>query len=357
MKSGLTMEQMTAEILRQNQSKQDFLVKTGNLMMESYGGAPVLRLIGEDGTDQVEPLDIKPSAHRQFGTYLDIPYKYYDRMLGEFPDLLTHNVNSWLARNQDQKMLRTLDGSARALLSNRYWRVDHLDILQTVLPIIGEMPDARFESCEITDQRMYIKVVNPRLQMDVVPGDTVQAGVIISNSEIGMGAVLIQPLVYRLVCSNGMVVNDAKTRRNHVGRVASTDENFLLYSEQTLRAEDRAFILKLQDTVRAAVDEARFGRVIDKMRAATQAPLETADVPGVIKLAGSAFGIRETEQPGVLQHLIEGRDMTLYGLANAVTRFSQDVDSYDRATELEGIGYDLMTMPRGRWNGINRAVL
>ena len=61
---------------------------------------------------------------------------------------------------------------------------------------------------------MYIKVVNPRLQADVVPGDVVQAGVIISNSETGLGSVTIQPLIYRLVCSNGMVINDAKTRRN-----------------------------------------------------------------------------------------------------------------------------------------------
>ena len=41
-------------------------------------------------------------------------------------------------------------------------------------------------------------------------GDIVQAGVVISNSETGLGAVCIQPLIYRLVCSNGMVVNDAK---------------------------------------------------------------------------------------------------------------------------------------------------
>lgn len=37
--------------------------------------------------------------------------------------------------------------------------------------------------------------------------------------------------------------------------------------------------------------------------------------------------------------------MTLYGLANAVTRFSQDVESYDRATKLEEIGYKVLTMP------------
>ena len=151
-----------------------------------------------------------------------------------------------------------------------------------------------------------------------------------------------------------MVVNDAKTRRTHLGRVTNTDEDFLLYSPETLQAEDRTFVLKLQDTVRAAVEEARFARVIDQMRQAKVMPLSTADVPGVIKLTRSSFGIYEAEQSGVMQHLIEGQDMSLYGLANAITRFSQDVESYDRATKLEGIGYSVMTMPSATWNRINQ---
>lgn len=48
--------------------------------------------------------------------------------------------------------------------------------------------------------------------------------------------------------------------------------------------------------------------------------------------------------------------MSLYGLANAITRFSQDVSSYDRATELEGIGYNVLTMPNAAWNRINQSV-
>lgn len=173
---------------------------------------------------------------------------------------------------------------------------------------------------------------------------SILTGVVISNSETGLGAVCIQPLVFRLVCSNGMVVNEARTRRNHVGRVNSTDENIAIYSRETLVADDHAFALKIQDTVRAAVKEAQFSQVLDKMRESKQAKPNTADIPTVVKLASSNFGITETEGQGVLQRLIEDADYTLYGLANAVTRYSQDVDSYDRASKLEEIGYTVMTM-------------
>ena len=46
--------------------------------------------------------------------------------------------------------------------------------------------------------------------------------------------------------------------------------------------------------------------------------------------------------------------MTLYGLSNAVTRYAQDVASYDRATHLEAMGYDIMTMPRRQWEHFNQ---
>ena len=217
-----------------------------------------------------------------------------------------------------------------------------------------EMDGARFESCEITESRMYLKVVNPRLEAEVTPGDIVQAGVIISNSEVGLGSVSIQPLVYRLVCKNGMVVNDAQTRRNHVGRVNNTEENILLYSDETLAADDRAFVLKIQDTVRAAVEEARFSRVIGVMQEAKGVRMNTADIPGIVKVASREFRITDDESTGILQHLIEGNDLTLYGLSNAVTRHSQDVESYDRATELESIGYSILTMQPALWNRINQ---
>lgn len=354
MKSGLTIQELAAEILRQKDSKEDYIVSTRRLQMEPSGTDVVLRVLDENAGDRIEPLDIGPNAHRQIGTHLSIPVKYYEKMREENPELLTVNVNSWFERSDSQRMLRVLDGKARAFLSNRYLRLDHLQIAEAVLPIIGEIPDARFESCQITEDRMYIKVVNPRLQQEVVPGDIVQAGVIISNSEVGLGSVNIQPLVYRLVCKNGMVVNDAATRRNHVGRINSADENFLLYSAETLAADDHAFMLKIQDTVRAAVDEVNFSRVVGMMQEAATVKMNTANVPEVVRLASRDFGITDEEHPGVLQHLIEGKDLTLYGLANAVTRYSQDVASYDRATDLESIGYNILSMPAKRWNSINQ---
>ena len=175
MKSGRSIQDVSREILRQQEAKADYLVATDRLHMDTWGDSPVIRVLDREGIDQIEPLEIQQTAHQQIGTYLDIPSKYYDRMLQRDPALLSYNVNRWFQKEPEQKLLRTMDGKARAFLSNRYRRIDNLDIARVVLPIIGEMEGARFESCEITDDRMYLKVVNPRLQAEVVPGDIVQA--------------------------------------------------------------------------------------------------------------------------------------------------------------------------------------
>lgn len=354
MKSGISLVEMAQEIQRQSELKSDYVLDTRSLSLEPYESKLYLNAYDSSGVPAVEPLEVNAIAHRQIGTHLKIPAAYYDKMLQQYPELLAQNVNAWFQREPATRMIRTMGGTARAFLSNRYRRIDNLDIAGIVLPVLQDMEGMHFESCQLTDSRMYIKVVNTRLQAEVVPGDIVQSGIIISNSEVGLGSVNIQPLVYRLVCSNGMVVNDAQTRRNHVGRVNEASENYQLYSDKTLEADDRAFAMKIQDTVKAVVDEVRFTQVVSLMKDAKEARMNPKDIPGIVKLVSKDFHITDEESTGVLQCLIEDNDLTLYGLSNAVTRHSQDVENYDRATALEGIGYNILSMPASQWNRFNQ---
>ena len=355
MKTGLAIEDLASEIVRQKDCKEDYVVNANRLRMECCGRDIVLRVLDDTGTDRIEPLDVNPIFHRQIGTHLSIPAKYYAKMLEEHPALLADNVNAWLDRSEAQRMVRVLDGAARAFLSNRYLRMDHFPVTQAVIPILGELPEIRFESCQITDNRMYIKVVNPALEAEIAPGDVVQAGLLISNSEVGLGSVSIQPLIYRLQTQTGMFVNDSATKRNHVGRTNFAEIHFQLNATEHFSLDDHAFLQTIQKSVRASGNLDRFRSVVEMMRRARELPINREDIPGVLRQTGKDFGITESEQAGVMQHLVESDDMTQYGLANAVTRHSQDVDSYDRATDLEGIGYSIMAMPQNQWNRINQA--
>lgn len=346
MKAGFeSLTAMAAELERQNEVKADYLVDTREITMLGGSELHLPNGIGEQ--------DILPIAHGQISARLGIPKRYYDRLGKDFPGLLDQNVNTLFREAPERRMVRTLDGKARAFLSDRYRRRDNFELAQAVLPVLGELPGAEVLSCNVTDQRMYIKVTTPRIRADVKVGDTVQVGVTIENSEVGLGMLKISPLIYTLVCMNGMVL-EAATRHRHVGKQVEADENLEVYSDETLKLDDRAFFAKVGDQVKAAVDETRFNEIVAQMRdTAETRPIENP-VKGVEVLA-NRYALTEGESNGVLTHLLKDGDLSLYGALNAVTRFSQDVDDYDRASELEKLGGQMLVMPGNQWREVATA--
>lgn len=340
------------ELDRQNKAKKDYIGSAQALRLYEDGQTFEIGSVGEArqfGTTRL--------FHRQVESALGIPAKYYDLMQTQKPELLAQNVNAWFGDRENSYMIRTMDYGAgrmaRALLSDRYRRIDNMEIASAVLPLFAGSDQYEVVSSEVTENRLYLKIVNRRLEMAVVPGDIVQAGVMISNSEVGLGSVSVQPLVYRLVCTNGMVVNDMGERKNHVGRAAkAVDNGFHIYSDETMEAEDKAFLLKLRDVTLAAIEESRFAQVVGRLKEAAGIPI-TGKVTEVVELTARAYGINSDEQDSVLQHLITGGDLSQYGLSNAITRASQDVESYDRATTLEGIGWQVAAMPTVQWKELN----
>ena len=347
MKQGIrTIEKLYDELDRQREARTDLIANTKNLMVNSTRGTSLINVATDN---DVLSYAVSEVAHRQIAERLNIPYKYYERMRLDYPELLDQNINGWLARTPEKRMLRTLDGKLRAFLSDRYRRLDNLELVDHVLPVLAEMKGCEIVSCDVTETHLYLKIINKALKTEVVPGDVVQAGFVISNSEIGLGALKVEPLVYRLICKNGMISKDYSHKKYHTGRqVDDTDNAYELYSDATLEADDKAYFLKVQDIVKAAVDETKFALTVDKLRASMEIP--TANNPvETVEILGDRYLLNKNERGSILSNFIIGNDLSHYGLVNAVTRASQDIEDYNRATELERIGGVLLE------DGINAA--
>ena len=65
--------------------------------------------------------------------------------------------------------------------------------------------------------------------------------------------------------------------------------------------------------------------------------------------------LNDNERAGVLRHLIAEGQLSGYGLVNAVTHYSQEVEDYDRATEFEALGGRLIDLPAHEWKGLAEA--
>jgi hypothetical protein len=240
----------------------------------------------------------------------------------------------------------------RAFLSDRYRRLDNYDVAEFVLPILERLPGADLVSAELTESRMYIKYICRQVACEMAPGDVVCAGVVVSNSEVGWGHLTVEPLLFRLLCSNGLIANELALRKKHLGKALQMqDEAVELYKEDTLQADDQAILLKVRDMVDAAVSEVTFRVIADKLRGTLGIKLAGDPVKSVEVLA-NRYALSQDERTGVLRNLIEGSDLSGYGLVNAVTGYSQRVEGYDRATELEGVGGKLLAMNTREWQDI-----
>ena len=340
MKQGIkTIQNLYGELERQRAARKDLIADTRSINVNSVGNLSMLTV--DTDADKLS-YRISEIAHRQIADRLGIPYKYYERMRQENPKLLDSNINSWLTVAPEKRMLRTLDGKLRAFLSARYRRLDNLELVDHVLPVIAGMKGCEVISCDVTETHLYLKIINKTMKTEVVPGDVVQACFVISNSEIGLGALKVEPLVYRLVCKNGLISKDFAHKKYHTGRqVEDTDNAYELYSDATLAADDKAYFMKVQDIVSAAVDEAKFMLTVNKMRMAMN--IKTGDDPvQTVEVLGDRYILNKNERASILRHFIIGGDFSNYGLVNAVTRSSQDVADYNRATELERIGGTLL---------------
>lgn len=353
MKSGRSLVNLAQELERQLTTKRDLVVPSSLLQCRTDEGGDLKLII--DAKQGDGEYGVTELARRQLADKLKIPFTYFERMRTEQPALLDRNVNTWLQSDDDRRMIRTLDGQVRAVLSDRYRRLDNFDLAENVLPILQQLEGARFESVELTDTKMYLKVVTPRVEYEIAPGDVVQAGIVISNSEVGCGTLSVQPLVFRLVCRNGLIAPDRALRKTHVGRTLNKDDDPVsVFRDDTLAADDKAFFLKVRDVVQAAVSEATFRQVAQKMQKARDIRL-TGDPVKAVEVLANRYTLNESERAGVLRHLIVEGDLSAYGLVNAVTHFSQGVEDYDRATEFEALGGKLIDLPASEWKELAEA--
>lgn len=348
MQQGLGLQELAATIVNQANAKTDLLANNEDIRSAHFGGDGTLTHAIEVGDHVLQPNAV---FHSQLAQQLRIPKQYYDRLATEAPLLLDDNINEWLQSpgyKDKRRMVRALDTTARAYLSDHYRPLDNVDLAQAVLPAVRDL-QLEVKSSQITDRRMYIQAVSPRLQGDVKVGDSVQAGITISNSEVGEGSLRIEYLIYRLICLNGMIVGDV-IKRSHVGRSRSQELDIGVqeyYRDSTRQLDDAAFFAKVRDAVEHTVSRERFEAHLEALRTSTEVKIK--EPKKAVEVISKRLELNSGEQENLLANLIEGGDLSGWGMANAVTALAHKVDDYDRAVELERAGNSVIQLKPTDW--------
>ncbi len=130
------------------------------------------------------------------------------------------------------------------------------------------------------------------------------------------------------------------------------------FRQETIRTDDAAFWMKVRDVLRGMLEESAFPGYMGKVKDAAAQRIE-ADPFAVVEVTAKRYRLTEAEKRSVLTHFLAGHngqsELTRYGLIQAVTRASQDVEDYDRATELEQLGGQILELAPVQWRNLSEA--
>lgn len=327
--------------------------ENGNLLI--VGGAVE---ITDEGVSTVS-TELAPTAVFEDGIAekLGIPRRYLHRLRDEAaPDLLDHNVNEWLERDERQFLVRGFrtddpgeTGIARAFLSDHFQALDNLDVLFGALDGVRKAGvEVQIKSANLTERQMRVNVTCPEIAVHAGellrnyrspfnPERTgrdypmVWSGFTIGNSETGGGAYSLTPRIEFEVCTNGMTVMRDVSRRTHIG--GQLEEGVVRWSEETQRKNLDLVVSQTADAVATFLDADYVRGVLEGMADKAASPVE-APLP-LIESVGRQLGFTKGEQESILSHFISGGDTTAGGILQAVTATAQIVENPDRAAALE----------------------
>ena len=311
--------------------------------------------------------------------------------------VLRHSAVSADARSFFLRLIRPDEGPgiARALLSNRFARLDNIDGLLTMLAGIQDAgipaEDLKIYG-DLSETRMVIHVAAPQILAAAPtllegyrsPFDTgvenskrqtrglsieerielgrqfrergrgdghhgfyepgseplVHAGFCLTNSETGNGRWTVSEEVTILQCSNGLMMTKGGFARTHVG--SKMDDGHIAWSEDTNTKELMLVRAQTRDVVRNVLSVDNLERTVATLEAKAGKPV--TEPKQTIEVVAKKLAFTSAETDGILAHFLMSGQLTSGGVMNAVTSFSQTVSDPDAAHDLNARAISAMEL-------------
>jgi hypothetical protein len=326
------------------------------MMSFDAAGAGVLRIVpahpsvGEWLPEAGMPMTSHAQSQTAGRLTPNCPPGYLKELIQARPAVAAELLNG--TRPNGRWFIRCLDGHARAVLSDRYRTIDHIDLAMHALAVVKEA-EGQCLTASLDESKMRLSFTT-RAVWDTLAdaernhgkgshhferltntekGDD-QPGlahplVTVTNSETGEGGCSVRWGILVARCINSSIIETAIDQVHLGGKL-----DFGISARDTQRAEGMALKLRLRDAIRAGLHPNTFARMIAKANKASEVPVEAPQTAAsnVLKLAGLLSDERVAD---LLAHFHSGYAPTAYGLAAATSRLAQDMTTAADAAALE----------------------
>ncbi len=345
------------EVQRIETAKRDFVAPMGKVVMERPDG---LTLAG------IGAFGLTATGHRQLAEKAGVPWDYYEKT-ATVTGLREYNINAWTqARPEEKRLIRTLDGNVRAVLSKNFKPMDNYMLMDAILPALREVgtESMLMRTYALTEDHMYLQVGFPLTTRELTqPGVTngiekpisLMAGLTFRNSEVGKAKLAVRKTVWNLVCWNGLIAEEVLSMV-HLGRELEdgngNGDNGNIWGEDTLRKEIELIRLRARDIVRDAMGPDSLTAYIAKAERAITNEIERP-VEEAIAEVTRRFKFPFTHEEGqlLLENVLEGGkgNRNQWGLVNGINALAHKIENADRQYDVERLSSDVIELKPGEW--------
>ena len=326
--------------------------KISEIIVESTGGVPT------------QTVALNPVAFNQLAQKTGIATRDARRFQSEYPEEFDRLVNAILRKEPANRMIRAYQSKddnyllGRAFVSDAFRTYDNYDLLQAALPPLLENTDAawRTVNATVTAQKMYLRFKSNNFEgQGAAVGDAMAAGVVISNSEVGMGSITVGEVIWTLACLNGMQTQNLK-RSAHI-QSARGEQSYGILAADTREKDNELTSLKMRDYVREFSSRENFDATLEKFRAAADDVIsDDVEKQTVVENLGTVLQLTKSETSSVLEGLIQtmsqsgyaGNPLSRATLVNAVTAVANKAEP-DTVDDWQKLGGRVLELPRRDW--------
>jgi hypothetical protein len=302
----------------------DYLVNSGDFSLETD-----YRDLYINDNQFTNKLRMNENALQQLCAKITVPYTFIKKSMetgySGIAEEARNVLHTWLEYKYDPKtqlLVRAHDNYARAILSDRYKIVNSIDVFNLIKDNV--LPKGyHIKEYHHNEGDLYMRVINNE-RIDI-PGEDLHIGFNIKNGETGNLKLSADVMVFKQICSNGLMVTKGQNNmynKRHFGNIdaGSMVTDFTNHTINNISTITR----QVKDEIVKAMNESI---KIDNLDAILK------KVSTETKVVGSAMD--------VVRNLLDKYGMTQWGLVNSITEVAQQYD-IDRREKLESYAYQLI---------------
>ena len=239
--------------------------------------------------------------------YLEIPVNFYNKLSR---DTQVAVFNERIAKFDRDLLIRgNTEHDIRAVLSPSYTIINHSEVLTGVQKAASQL---HYDNIAVT--QTHVKHGTMYTKLTIGDGDETTVGIVLANNETGGSSVAVDPLIYRKVCTNGLIVSTQERfyRKVHSG-------NHALSIEELIKAIQEA--IAYARTSEELFKRSKYKNIID-VEAEIIQTVDNLELPKKIT-------------PLILEAYNSEPMATGFGIINAFTRAAQKFDDANVRVNIE----------------------